>query len=131
MAKAFDLKRDCDEIVAQVKSASWFPFKTGNLKNNATSGTSIDDKTYLIKFDGQIAPYIKQLEEGRTRKKYISTQSISRTVRGIGVPFHYDASGVQSSSAAFKVGKHIGFISDKTISLILDYFVIKYKGEIK
>lgn len=135
MNKVFDLEKDGDEIVEKIKNAAWLPYKTGNLKNNAISGqTVLSNEVYWIRFDSQIAPYIQVLEEGRERKTKKETNSIYKmgtTMNRIGVPFHYGSETQEITSSPVRFGRHMGFISDKTINLILDYFVIKYNGEIR
>ena len=50
-----------DEILKEIKQSTFFPFKSGNLKNHATSGRLIDNNTYDICFDSSIAPYLEYL----------------------------------------------------------------------
>ena len=61
-----NLKLDGNSVLRTIKSASYFPYKTGHLRDDATSGDMINNTTYLIKFDGEIAPYVEYLEEGTT-----------------------------------------------------------------
>jgi hypothetical protein len=50
-----------------IKTNPTFPYKTGNLKFNATSVSFLGENQFTIVFDETIAPYIKYLEneEGR------------------------------------------------------------------
>jgi len=135
MAEEFDLGRDAEEIIENIKTAVWLPVKTGFMRDNAINGSwdklNSNEQVYLIKFDSSIAPYIKYLEEGTIRKQKnnnVSFMKMGSTMNRFGVPFHVGSGAIQASPV--RTGKHMGFISDKTISLILDYFVVKYKGEI-
>ena len=58
------LKEAGDTILGNIKHQTFFPFKSGNLRFNATSGQLIDQDTYLIRIDGNIASYAQFLEEG-------------------------------------------------------------------
>lgn len=131
---AFNLKNDGDELVENIRQQTWFPYKTGNLRDNATMGEMMpiaENEIYRIRFDSTIAPYIGYLEEGKFRRKKdktVRTVNFSRMPSGFGVQFHISQDNAPS---AVKFGKHMGFISDKTINYILNYFVNKYKGEVK
>lgn len=117
-----NLELDCDTIVNNIKKASWFPYKTGNLKFNATSGQMINSNTYHIKFDSTIAPYVRFLEEGT--KPHDIPRAFGRELPfGIGGKFN----------GKFHPGStiHKGFISDKTIAEILEYFITIYGGVLK
>ena len=111
-----------EKVLFEIKSAPWFPYKTGNLKFNATSGRMINQNTYLIHFDGTIAPYVAALEEGSSP---------------------HDIFPKTKSCLAFKVNdklvfakkvhhpgstKHKGFISEKCINTIIDYITTHYEG---
>lgn len=50
--------------LAKVKENPTYPYKTGNLKFNATTVSFLGENTFKIVFDETIAPYIKYLEEG-------------------------------------------------------------------
>ena len=50
-----------------IKSASWFPYKTGRLKYQATSGAMYMDDVFRIHFSSAVAPYVVYLEEGTSR----------------------------------------------------------------
>lgn len=50
-----------------VKNNPAFPYKTGNLKFNATFVSFLGEDQFTIYFDETIAPYVKYLEEGTER----------------------------------------------------------------
>lgn len=116
---AFNLQLDGNNILNEIKRASWFPYKSGNLKFSATSGVLLTPTTYLIHFDSTIAPYVSYLEEGTGP---------------------HDIHGAFGKSAPFGIGgrfdgkfhpgsmKHKGFIKDKCIGAIIDYFQVHYNG---
>lgn len=53
-----------DECLKAFKTSSQFPYKSGKLKNEATSGYLMNDNTYCIQIDGDKAPYAAFLEYG-------------------------------------------------------------------
>lgn len=117
-----DLKRVGDYLTLQIKQATWFPYKTGVLRDNATSGRLIEPNVYRIKFDSSIAPYIDFLEFG--------TQP--HNIPGaFGKSLPFGTSG--RFSGFFHPGstKHKGFIADKTVNTIINFFVTNYKGEVR
>jgi hypothetical protein len=50
-----------------IKINPLFPYKTGNLKFNATYVSFLGESQFTIVFDETIAPYIKYLEDGTKR----------------------------------------------------------------
>jgi len=112
---------DGDELLYRIKQASWFPYKSGRLKNHATSGMMYNLRTYRIHFSGSVAPYVQYLEEG-TKPHNIP--------RAFGRPLPFGTSG--RFNGMFHPGstKHKGFISEKAVGTILDYFCTKYNGEV-
>lgn len=117
-----NLKLDGDNLITTIKGATYFPYKTGHLRDDATSGEMINRNTYLIKFDGDIAPYIQYLEEGTT----------AHDIPGaFGRPIPFGIGG--RFDGYFHPGstKHYHFIQNKVIDTILMYFVRKYNGEVK
>ena len=117
-----NLKMDGNNILRTIKSASYFPYKSGHLRDDATSGDLIDSTTYLIKFDGNIAPYVEYLEEGTT----------AHDIPGaFGRPFPFGYGG--RFNGFFHPGstKHYHFIQNKVIDTILMCYVIKYNGEVR
>ena len=130
-----DLRYDGNEILRNIKSAYFFPYKTGHLRDDATSGDMFNSTTYLIKFDGDIAPYIEYLEEG-TKPHDIPFAFIGKGnwkwwyPFGDGVPFLFGMGGRFNGKFHPGSTKHKNFIKDKTIDMILMYFITKYKGEV-
>lgn len=130
-----DLRYDGNEILRNIKSAYFFPYKTGHLRDDATSGDMFNSTTYLIKFDGDIAPYIEYLEEG-TKPHDIPFAFIGKGnwkwwyPYGDGVPFLFGMGGRFNGKFHPGSTKHKNFIKDKTIDMILMYFITKYKGEV-
>ena len=111
---------DGDELLYQIKKASWFPYKSGWLKDNATSGMMYNLRTYRIHFSGVVAPYVQYLEEG-TKPHNIPN---AFGIRGLGTHGRFDGMFHPGST------KHKGFISEKAVGAILDYFCTKYNGEV-
>lgn len=130
-----DLRYDGNEILRNIKSAYFFPYKTGHLRDDATSGDMFNSTTYLIKFDGDVAPYIEYLEEG-TKPHDIPFAFIGKGnwkwwyPFGDGVPFLFGMGGRFNGKFHPGSTKHKNFIKDKTIDMILMYFITKYKGEV-
>lgn len=117
-----DLRQDGLECVKMIKDASFFPFRTGFLRNHATSGRMVSNDTFLIKFDGNIAPYVEYLEEGTT----------AHDIPGaFGKPLPFGIGGRFRDKFHPGSTKHYKFIQNKTINAILMYFVLKYNGEVK
>lgn len=119
---SFDIKKEGDTVLSLIKLASWFPYKSGNLKFNATKGQMISDKVYEIEFDSTIAPYVTYLEEG-TRAHNIPG--------AFGKDLPFGTSGRFDGKFHPGSTKHKGFIKDKSVNAIIDYFINKYKGELK
>ena len=107
------------EVTSLIKRQSWFPYKTGNLKFNATSGSMYDNTTFRIHFDSTVAPYVGYLEEG-TDPHNIPGAFGRALPFGIGGRF----------DGKFHPGsrKHQGFISEKCVNAIVDYIQMKYDG---
>ena len=118
----FDLEREGNTLLMLIKRASWFPYKSGNLKFSATSGTMFDNTTYRIHFSSVVAPYVEYLEEGT------SPHDIPRAF-GKDLPFgiggRFDGKFHPGST------KHKGFISHKAVNEIIDYIMTKYDGSIE
>lgn len=108
-----------NQVLWEIKSAPWFPYKTGNLKFNATSGRMISQNTYLIHFDGTIAPYVAALENGST--PHDIPGAFGREYP-FGIGGRFDGKFHPGST------KHKGFISDKCINTIIDYITTHYEG---
>ena len=60
----FNLEQVGNDLLTLIKRSSFFPYKTGKLKFQATSGFMQTDTTYRIHFSSVIAPYLEYLEEG-------------------------------------------------------------------
>ena len=107
------------EVTALIKRASWFPYKSGNLKFNATQGAMYDDTTFRVHFDSTIAPYVSYLEEGTTPHN-IPGAFGRKLPFGIGGRFN----------GKFHPGstRHQGFIGNKSVNAIVDYIQTKYDG---
>lgn len=131
-----NLREIGNTLLFDIKKASFFPYKTGHLRDDATSGDMISQDTYLIKFDGDIAPYIQYLEEGT------SPHDIPFAFIGKGnwkwwypfkdgVPFLFGMGGRFNGKFHPGSTKHYHFIENKVIDTIITYFVDKYNGEVK
>ena len=110
-----------DECTLLIKKSLFFPYDTGNLKFNATSGELTQKDTYRIKFDLTRAPYIPYLQYGT------DAHNIPRAF-GRNLPF-----GIGGRfNGKFHPGsrKHEGFI-DKLVEESARYIATKYKGELQ
>lgn len=118
----FNLEQEGNAIVSRIKRASWFPYKSGNLKFNATQGAMYDDTTFRIHFDSSVAPYVEYLEEG-TDPHDIPGAFGKKLPFGIGGRFN----------GKFHPGsrKHQGFIKNKCVQEIVDYITSKYEGQVE
>lgn len=127
---------DGENIVRNIKRASWFPYASGKVRDEATRGEMLDDNTYCITFDTTVAPYITALEEGS------QPHDIPFAFVGKGnfvwwypykdnVPFLMGMGG--RFNGKFHPGSmiHKGFISDKSVNAVIDYFVKKYNGVVE
>jgi len=117
-----DIYREGEEVLKLIKEASWFPFKSGHLKFDATKGNMINENTYVITFDSTVAPYVVYLEEG----------TLPHDIpRAFGRPLPFGIGG--RFNGKFHPGsfKHQGFISDKSVNAIVNYFVSKYNGVVR
>ena len=119
---AFSLERDGDIITTKIKEASWFPFKSGHLRNDATEGRIWKKGVYRIHFDSKVAPYIPYLEEGT------GPHDIPKA---FGRPLPFGIGGRFNGKFHPGSTKHKGFISNKSVQTVIDYFVQKYKGELR
>ena len=114
-----DIQSLGEKVLFEIKKAPWFPYKTGNLKFNATSGRMIDQNTYLIHFDSIIAPYVAALENGST--PHDIPGAFGRDYP-FGIGGRFDGKFHPGST------KHKGFISEKCINTIIDFIVTRYEG---
>lgn len=117
----FNLEQEGDNILALIKMASWFPYKSGKLKFHATSGGLVTSivPTYRIHFDSTIAPYVAYLEEGT------SPHDIPRA---FGRPLPFGIGGRFNGKFHSGSTKHQGFIKEKCVQYIVDYIANKYEG---
>lgn len=110
------------ECIGRIKRQPWFPYKTGFLRDHATSGSLYKDGVYLIKFNTQIAPYIESLEEGT------SPHDIPRA---FGNPLPFGIGGRFDGKFHPGSTKHKGFISEKSVNAIVDYIRMRYNGKVE
>lgn len=120
----YSLEQLGDEVTFLIKNASWFPYKSGRLKFNATQGGMFNSITYRIHFSSAVAPYVEYLEEGTgphdifpTTRKFLKFQVNGQTVFAKKV--HHPGST-----------KHKGFISEKCVEAIVNYIADKYGGTV-
>lgn len=108
---------DRDSHQCYLLAQSQMPFRTGNLRLFATKFNRIDDITYLIKIDGDIAPYAQYLENGTSPHDIPGAFGFTLPF-GIGGRFN----------GMFHPGstKHMGFIENKIIPSIIHYFTSRY-----
>lgn len=129
-------KSDCEKIVSEIKHSSFFPYESGHLRNNATSGRLIDNNTYDICFSSSVASYLPYLEEGT------SPHDIPFAFVGKGkwkwwypykdgVPFLFGMGGKFNGKFHPGSTKHKDFIKDKCVNVCINYFIRKYKGELQ
>ena len=118
----FDFERDCDEILSLIKNSPWFPFRTGFLRDQATNGNLVKSDTYIIKFDSTIANYIQFLEEGTEAHDIPGAFGYDLP---FGIGGRFDGKFHPGST------KHQGFIKNKSINTILNYFVNKYTAGVE
>ena len=118
----FNLERLGDEVTRLIKQASWFPYKTGKLKFEATQGRMYDEQTYRIHFDGSIAPYVQYLEEGTDPHDI---------PRAFGRPLPFGIGGRFNGKFHPGSHKHEGFIKEKSVQTIVAYISMQYGGEVE
>ena len=118
----FNLERIGDEVTRLIKRATWFPYKTGKLKFEATSGRMMDETTYRIHFDGSIAPYVQYLEEGTDPHDI---------PRAFGKPLPFGVGGRFNGKFHPGSRKHQGFIKNKSVGTIVNYISMVYGGQVE
>lgn len=117
-----------ENCVKLIKGQPWFPYRTGWLRDHATSGNLQDSKTYVITFSNEIAKmnggneYITFLEEGT------SPHDIPGA---FGKAFPFGIGGRFEGKFHPGSSKHKGFISDKSVNTIINYIKVKFNGEVK
>lgn len=110
------------KCLIEIKRQPWFPYKSGNLKFNATSGKMLSNDTYVITFNSEIAPYVASLEEGSVPHDIPNAFGKGEN---FGIGGNYDGKFHPGST------KHKGFISDKSVKAIIKFICKNYKGELK
>lgn len=118
----FNLEQVGIEVTNRIKRASWFPYKSGNLKFNATQGSMYDDVTFRIHFDSSVAPYVQYLEEGT---------DAHNIPRAFGRPLPFGTFGRFNGKFHPGSKKHQGFIKDKAVGEIVNYIVSRYEGQVE
>lgn len=118
----FNLEQVGIEVTSLIKRASWFPYKTGNLKFNATQGAMYDSTTFRIHFDGSVAPYVQYLEEGTDPHDI---------PRAFGRPLPFGIGGRFDGKFHPGSKKHKGFISEKSVNAIVDYIASRFDGQVE
>lgn len=133
---SFDLKSLGDEITEEIKSASWFPYAHGHLRDDATGGTPVEPDVYLISFDSSVASYIPYLEEG-TKEHDIPFAFVGKGnwvwwyPYDDGVPFLMGMGGRFNGKFHPGSEKHKDFIKVKAVELVVNHIASKYQGEIE
>lgn len=113
------LGENCLELI---KRASWFPYKSGNLRDVATSGNMITKNTYVITYSSELAPYVAALEEG----------SSPHDIEGaFGRDYPFGIGGRFDGKFHPGSQKNVGFIKDKSVNTIINYIKNKYDGELR
>lgn len=118
----FNLEQVGIDLTNRIKRASWFPYKSGNLKFNATQGSMYDDNTFRIHFDSSVAPYVTYLEEGTDPHDIPGA---------FGRPFPFGIGGRFQGKFHPGSRKHQGFIKDKAVNEIINYIANKYEGQVE
>lgn len=118
----FNLEQVGIEVTSLIKRASWFPYKTGNLKFNATQGAMYDSTTFRIHFDGSVAPYVRYLEEGTDPHDI---------PRAFGRPLPFGIGGRFDGKFHPGSKKHKGFISEKCVDSIVNYISSRFDGQVE
>lgn len=111
-----------DKVTRLIKQATWFPYKTGKLKFEATSGQLIDMQTYRIKFDSSVAPYVTYLEEGTDPHDI---------PKAFGRPLPFGIGGRFNGKFHPGSKKHVGFIKNKSVNTIVNYIASVYGGVVE
>jgi hypothetical protein len=104
------------EALHQVKMASWFPHRTGNLRNNATNIRSDEDGGFTIYFDEEKAPYVNYLEFGTNPHFIPFAFGRNEIVYHPGSDKHWKFIEIRSS-------KMVAFVVAKLLKGKVQYFV--------
>lgn len=118
MAK-FDLQTEGMQVLLMIKQSSFFPYRTGKLKFQATIGSMYTPTCYRIHFDSTIAPYVEYLEEG-TKPHDIP--------KAFGKPLPFGIGG--RFNGMFHPGstKHKDFIKRDCVNAIVNYMSKRWNG---
>ena len=114
-----NLQQIGNDVLRQIKRATWFPYKSGNLKFHATRGMLVSPNCYEIVFDPTIAPYIDALEYGT---------GPHNIPRAFGRPLPFGTSGRFNGKFHSGSDKHKGFISEKSVDLAVSYIQARVSG---
>lgn len=118
----FNLEVLGNQVTDLIKRQPWFPYKSGNLKFNATKGAMFDSTTYRIHFDSSVAEYIPYLEEGTDPHDI---------PRAFGRPLPFGIGGRFDGKFHPGSKKHVGFIKDKSVQTIVWYIQSIYGGKVE
>lgn len=127
---------DCENLLGNLKQQAFIPMKSGNLKHHAILGNLETQDTYVITFSEQAAPYIPFLEEG-TAPHDIPFAFVGKGnwkwwyPYGDGIPFLFGTGGRFNGKFHPGSTKHEGFIKNKTVKYIIEYFIKQYGGEVR
>lgn len=120
--ESLNLEELGNQLIDYIKRQEWFPYKSGNLKFNATKGYMLDNTTYRIHFDSSVAPYVQYLEEGTDPHDI---------PRAFGRPLPFGIGGRFDGKFHPGSRKHEGFIKIKTVNTIVNYIQFRYGGRVE
>lgn len=120
-----NLEQEGENVLKQIKKATWFPYKTGKLRDKATSGQMINATTYEITFDGN-----KAVDKyGNSYLDYLELGTAPHDIpRAFGKDLPFGIGGKFDGKFHPGSTKHKGFIKDKSINAITNYFITRFKG---
>ena len=84
--------------MARLKAHPSFPYKTGNLMNNATIVEFPIRNQFMIIFDKRVAPYINKLKKHKRHKQFFKSTAVDSVVDTIRTQFHNTSRYVVVSS---------------------------------
>lgn len=119
---ALNIAKIGDECTLLIKQASFFPYKTGKLKFQATSGAMYMGNVYRIHFDSTVAPYVAALEEGS--KPHDIPMAFGRKLP-FGIGGRFDGKFHPGSM------KHKDFIKRDCVNAIISYICERYGGIVR
>jgi hypothetical protein len=103
--------------LAKIKENPTFPYKTGNLKFNATTVSFLGEDTFKILFDETIAPYIKYLEEGTNNSTkhqgFISQRATSDVIEYLANVFNVNVEYMVQQGKNVMAGATGGYYANK------------------